>query len=1042
MKSIKEKYDIGVSFKIGKYTPNGVEWLSEPEHNFITEAGLEMIYKDWFANLTKYVFLGTSDTPVPEDIEVVYIGSTSISVSDYIFTSGDIGKTIMLPDGEKQIIASITNDTTAVLEGSFSKSYTGKAFIYSSISDTLISPSFVSNNYDTSEGAIFNSKTVDPVTEIVTITNTRSVIFEELSDDTNFKEIGWSNNNNSGINSNLFGRKNIDIQFKEGDIPYIRVSLIRKINCSPVTLDSTNILGISGSIDVNNNIHNKSFDNKFYSYINTSTGECVVPTITDTILEGYNPNFNNLKLIASDENRDLTINNSNLNSISELTFNGTAYNGTAYILDTIKISDSVFVVSGYNFIKSFNISSGNIVGVTLLTPAAVTLKKLKYIDNKLYVMGGSSIYIYDIDTSTGVLTAGSYSTIESASSDIYDFDILNNGNVVYSTTDNTDTSTPIHLLTLYNITSEMILDSITLSDVWTDAKANKCTHIGDDTIVICSPLRNVVVLKIESDSFVLKDLILANAQNNSMATKSCEYIFDNENLKYFIVKYELFNTVFSYDTTSNTIEKVNIFISDTILKKIDSNKFLNTDTGELFCFNLNTKTLILINKFNSCDLMCLLSSNKYVFITTEANVTKKIILYSYTSNIINSISKMSPVYKELIELDRIKKILKLTNITDELLVGINSDGDLETYSINLSTGNLVYNNTISGNADYINCNNIFKLNNSNDLIIITETKIYTSLITIVSDSITSIDNLDTYTSSENIISTCLVKNDLVCFNTSIGIFLFNPISGSLLSVSEISYSNVTNLISGLTSDTSSSDNIIFYSVLADGRINKYEYDNEDTSADIEIVSTAFITPVYTNNIIIKNAYKIDDNIFILFNFYGIKLAVINVNDLVDNLEEGYLTINTIFNISNVNNTNLLSCDNKLLLYQDSGLYLTSGLFEDNQYNEHTYYFNKNLSLLNVTDNKYYIFCDNTTNNLLCYTSKEMLDLLDISDKNKQVGFINFNLNVLSSLKTLKLTPVDSDFQNHIMWNCKFNNTVSITNERLSNFVLETKWVRG
>lgn len=237
--SIETIDGIGVRFRVGKLTKDGeVVWDIDKAHNFITEAGFEMLNTLPCVNVTEYVHLGDGTTPF------VVEGECTITESNGVYTletpdidlTGYAGKKVIVKHNTNFTIDTVTATHTATLTpvdyiNMVTYPYTGGCIIVLDDSNALGNKLFTSNSYVPGEGTSRNLKYVDTTEKVVYIENTRTVVFPTITAaQQDITEIGWSPTEDGP----LFGCKNIDITYYKDESPYIQVSIVRKISYDTV----------------------------------------------------------------------------------------------------------------------------------------------------------------------------------------------------------------------------------------------------------------------------------------------------------------------------------------------------------------------------------------------------------------------------------------------------------------------------------------------------------------------------------------------------------------------------------------------------------------------------------------------------------------------------------------------------------------------------------------------------------------------------------------------------------------------------------------
>ena len=161
---------------------------------------------------------------------------------------------------------------------------------------TLNNPFIYTNVCDISEGAINNISTWDAIHDVLNVVNTRSLIFPALNADETFKSIGWTPELTAGLNSPLFGCKDINVSYTEGEQPYVRISIIRTIDVEARDNVSGSSFNYSGRVDIAYNFIGYTQSDKGYSSINPD-GSTKAPTQT-SFLEVKEPANDYLRISA------------------------------------------------------------------------------------------------------------------------------------------------------------------------------------------------------------------------------------------------------------------------------------------------------------------------------------------------------------------------------------------------------------------------------------------------------------------------------------------------------------------------------------------------------------------------------------------------------------------------------------------------------------------------------------------------------------------------------------------------------------------------
>lgn len=281
MKKLSRR-DVEIQFRVGKYLEPGViTWITDPQTNLITDWGLQALSNWYFADMTRYCMLGTSSQ---SNKRLIRMSQTENVVTGTSFSIDDEtnNRLIIHHNGVRARVVKYTSPTS-VLVDTVNTVPAGFGHLCHVDDHTLTVPVLVSNISVLDSGAISNVKTFDPVTGLVTITNTRAILFDPLEEARVFQEIGWGPTLNDGANSNLFGKRIIPLSFDSGDIPYVQISIVRKVDCAPKSEVSVPFYGYEGTSTVKLPYSPTIIDERYYSTIG-STGETIPPTIT-TMLE-------------------------------------------------------------------------------------------------------------------------------------------------------------------------------------------------------------------------------------------------------------------------------------------------------------------------------------------------------------------------------------------------------------------------------------------------------------------------------------------------------------------------------------------------------------------------------------------------------------------------------------------------------------------------------------------------------------------------------------------------------------------------------------
>lgn len=245
-----EKIDgIGIRFRVGKRSKDGkVTWLTEDQHNFITEQGFDMLNTMPCTRVTEYVHLGTEPSEFTKecDCTITYDSGTYTLSTPGVDLSNYGQKKVIVKNNATFIIEdSPSGETATITPDGFSDMikypYSGGCIIVVDANGEISNVFESSNLYVTGSGAIRNIKYIDEDNKVVFIENTRTVVFSTIGSlmaPVNITELGWSPYSEVSSSFPLFGCKNIDVTYEAEDSPYIQVSIIRRISYDSVETQS------------------------------------------------------------------------------------------------------------------------------------------------------------------------------------------------------------------------------------------------------------------------------------------------------------------------------------------------------------------------------------------------------------------------------------------------------------------------------------------------------------------------------------------------------------------------------------------------------------------------------------------------------------------------------------------------------------------------------------------------------------------------------------------------------------------------------------
>ena len=381
-----------ITFRIGKKVNDTVEWCSEEYTNLVTNWGMQAIYRYPIASLSRTILIGTSALyPKVELTDLLHQGTEATSAK-YAFVSGDVGKTIIHPNGTEAIILSVSNGTAYTED--ISITYSGPASFGLTSLETLVEPISLSTTVDPT--GIANEKVYLETTGLVRISNVRCVIFPGLVEDTAINEVGWTpSTGNLGLNSKIVGRKVVrPVNFLAGEIPYIQVGIHRVFDCNVVPI--TGFSAYQGTGHHQLLIHQPQFDDAYYSTIG-SNGETILPT-KNSLMEPY-------RVYNSDAGKFLTYAN-----IVDYENNPTSFYGETYLktvgttgtpTKVLALSETrcVILVNGTLTLYDYNPQTETLSATSTIAANSVSGVLGLTSDGCVVVAGGSYINIYNVGTS-------------------------------------------------------------------------------------------------------------------------------------------------------------------------------------------------------------------------------------------------------------------------------------------------------------------------------------------------------------------------------------------------------------------------------------------------------------------------------------------------------------------------------------------------------------------------------------------------------------------------------------------------------------------
>jgi hypothetical protein len=267
--------------KTGKIT-----WVTKKEHNLINNDGLAMLKDYWVTQCTENVYLETGG-----GVNARYSGSTLVTqtgtsiTSDAAFFLNDqsdsINNRLLVFDSGAETYITGYNDVDDVDAGTSQNIPAQPATIYYVEETHMDTFAKASTTYETTPGS--NENTWAVASNVLTITNKRTVEFPVEASDITYKGVGWTPL--TGDDQAVFGRKVIDIPVSAATQPVVEVTITRKMNVDVVPF--TNIFtGVTVDGDYMNMMGSASYNGvAYYSSINTSTGATVAPTAPSTFLE-------------------------------------------------------------------------------------------------------------------------------------------------------------------------------------------------------------------------------------------------------------------------------------------------------------------------------------------------------------------------------------------------------------------------------------------------------------------------------------------------------------------------------------------------------------------------------------------------------------------------------------------------------------------------------------------------------------------------------------------------------------------------------------
>lgn len=428
MKSQEPQAQISINYRIGKLVDNKVEWKTPFRKNLITDYGMSAMSKFPTASLHRFVLLGEGNSYPKLDLEVTQAGTTVTKISGPDFTAANVGDSVIYPNGSVFVITGFTTPTTVEVDTSFD-GYAGTAIVGHPSQITLETPFAASSTIDPT--GTTNEHDFDETTDIVSIFNSRCVVFPAMTVQKTLREIGWTNDLfDSGINAYVVGRHVIDpgseVVFNVGDIPYVQVVIAKTIYCGQRVL--TAITGYSSGGTSQCLLHLPNFDDRYYSTIGPG-GETVMPQF-NSLLEpclveteqlpkfvGYNHDvdyennpqslsgFANQKsiplanidsaialpedryLVAAEDVMYLYKKGTEITEISQL--GGVSTVG----MNMLSLGDGNIVAASPTLLTVFDVSSDAIVQVSSVTHSNI-INMTVTSDDRIVVIDGVDMYVY------------------------------------------------------------------------------------------------------------------------------------------------------------------------------------------------------------------------------------------------------------------------------------------------------------------------------------------------------------------------------------------------------------------------------------------------------------------------------------------------------------------------------------------------------------------------------------------------------------------------------------------------------------------------
>jgi hypothetical protein len=718
--NIKNSRDIGVIFQVGKHVNGKVTWITEEDHNFITESGLEKIREDWFANMTNYVMLGTGETLAPNPVTISKnAGEAFVTLTNYT-PSGNPpdgtkdGNYVLLTE-DHQTIQLTGYNAGASGGGSYvfyatgsTAEFHGNGWIAEEYFEKLENPKLVSSNYDTGGDGIFNKKSLDPSNEMVTITNTRSVFFDPVTAPITFTEIGWTNtlddsqiapdltidgqsvvgDCDSGSYSTLFGRRNVTLTFQNGEAPYVKVTLVRKISCDPIDGISSTISGYNGTIKTACAVHNREFKEGYYSYINPLTGVTIPPTVENTILEGKFSRYTGLSLIVSNKTRDLEANNSNIYEVKDKATLVT----TDVVKDMTRVTDTMYVTGSGNDLKSYSVANGNIVLLDTELSTGPDIEKILYFeptghtaDNGVcLVLVSGNIIAYNIDHATGVFTLypPAFNTVNylaTAGSPVaIDFDKIDEDNIVIIS--------GTYDITKWNILSGAA-DTTSDLDPYTTSKPigelSKVVSLGVNTYLVASDNSQTVMLLLEGGAtftYIDDNRLLSNTPTSAISSMVLLNSIDYEALNPGFVAVEDNGVVTLFQVTDTELlwKQTVVVSSGTTAIELHNVGFIEYPSGVIHNFNLTLDKLEKGTILSRLDAFCKLNTTTSVlFDSANTASPMRYVDHEYSTQISTNLASFHNAAKEL---SVVSKAVRFYKFTDTISAVMQDDGFVEFIS--------------------------------------------------------------------------------------------------------------------------------------------------------------------------------------------------------------------------------------------------------------------------------------------------------------------------------------------------------------------------